>query len=150
MRLRKYVLFIFLIALLFQGCGAGSQANAPSEGNATDSKTAALVIHVPDQSPYSISEIAIENEVSVRDLMLKAKTIDASFQFTDTLYATMGHLLTSILAVPNAKGEGAYWQFCVENTASDRGIDEKMVAPGQQVDWHFVQYGELPCKKIGE
>ncbi len=152
MRKLKYALLISLMGLFLQGCTSETQTNAPSDDSATPNATqsAALTVHLPDTEPYQVADIPIEQEVSVRDLMLKAKEIDQKFQFKDTLYATMGHLLTSIQMVPNSKGEGAYWQFCVGNIASDRGIDEKMVAPGQQVDWHFVQYGELPCKKIGE
>ena len=152
MRKLKYALLISVMGFLLQGCSSETQTNAPSDDGAAPNatQTAGLVVHIPDAEPYQVAEIPIEKAVSVRDLMLKAKEIDSKFQFRDTLYATMGHLLTSIQAIPNSKGEGAYWQFCVANTASDRGIDEKMVAPGQLVDWHFVQYGELPCKKIGE
>ena len=151
MRSFKFAFLLPFLVIFLGGCAPQTiSSESDTENVEVEEKSAALVIHLPENTTYSILEVPVEKAVNVRELMLMAKKVDAKFQFTDTLYTTMGHLLTSLQGVPNSKGEGAYWQFCVANTASDRGIDEKMVAPGEKVDWHFVQYGELPCKKIGE
>ncbi len=152
MRLRLLILASALL-LLLQSCSSGT-STTPSPGAPSDSsavapvKLTSLVVHFPDDQPNKVWEVETANEMTAKELMDAMK--EAQFQFTDTLYPGMGHLVTSVAGIKNAQGDGAYWQFCIDNIASDRGVDEKTVAPGQQLDWHYAKYGELPCKKIGE
>jgi hypothetical protein len=95
-------------------------------------------------------EVSIAGNATVREVLYLTAKAYPEFRFEDTLYLGMGHLLTSIRGIHNARGQGAYWQFCIDNQASDTGIDEKKVRAGQTIDWHYAQYGKLPCKKIGE
>ncbi len=153
MQFRFSLLLLSLAVLLFQACSPSTKEHqsptAPPGSAAGEApKMTALVVHLPDKQPEKVWEVEIANTMTVGELMYALK--DAQFQFTDTLYPGMGHLVTSVAGVKNAGGEGEYWQFCIDNVASDRGVDEKTVAPGQHVDWHYAKYGELPCKKIGE
>lgn len=145
------VLILAIFAFSLQSCtDASTNGKEGSQNESSESNSATLVVNLPDASPFRIESFEISEELSVRDFMVKVAEKHNDFHFTDTLYTGMGHLLTSLQGIANAKGEGAYWQFCIDNTASDRGIDEKTIHSGQQVDWHYVQYGKLPCKKIGE
>lgn len=123
------------------GSPADSVAPAPAVGLVT------MAVHLPDTLPR-VWEVETDAPMTVRELMDALRS--AQFAFTDTLYPGMGHLVTSVAGLQNAKGEGAYWQFCLDNVASDRGVDESKIAPGQRVDWHYALHGKLPCKKVGE
>lgn len=151
MRLRFALLFASLALLLITSCTSKTQETTtptpPIDSTAT-AKMTSLVVHLPNDQPSKVWEVDAGGELTVKELMDALG--EAQLQFTDTVYPTMGSLVTSVMGIPNANGEGAYWQFCIDNVASDRGIDEKKVGPGQQVDWHYAKYGELPCKKIGE
>ena len=150
---RPTLLLLAIVCLVLQACNPATKAHEPATvppGSTAGAapKMTAMVVHLPDKQPEKVWEVEIENTMTVGELMYALK--DAQFQFTDTLYPGMGHLVTSVAGYQNAGGEGEYWQFCIDNVASDRGVDEKTVSPGQHVDWHYAKYGELPCKKIGE
>jgi Domain of unknown function (DUF4430) len=153
----RFVSGLFWLALCFtvllHGCSQPTSAPAPGPtGNAIAqanlAKATSMVIHLPDNLPPKVWEVETDESMTIKALM--DALASAQFQFRDTLYPGMGHLVTSIMGIQNASGEGEYWQFCINNVASDGGVDEKQVAPGEQVDWHYSKYGELPCKKIGE
>jgi hypothetical protein len=151
MRFRNLSIRIVGASLLIAACSSQPQPATtlpvPQNGGATATATS-LVVHLPDDQPQRVWEVETGGELTVKELMDALH--EAQFEFTDTLYPGMGHLVTSIMGIKNAGGEGAYWQFCIDNVASDRGVDEKHLGPGHQVDWHYSKYGELPCKKIGE
>lgn len=152
MQSRLTLLLLAIACLVLQACNSPKThqpATAPPGSAAAEApKMTTMVVHLPNKQPEKVWEVEIANTMTVGELMYALK--DAQFQFTDTLYPGMGHLVTSVAGFKNAGGEGEYWQFCIDNLASDRGVDEKTVAPGQHVDWHYAKYGELPCKKIGE
>jgi Domain of unknown function (DUF4430) len=139
-----------LVVLLLQSCT--QPAATPKPPIVADStaqvQMTSLVVHLPDSLPSKVWEVEVGAELTVRELMVALR--DAQFMFTDTLYPGMGHLVTGIAGIKNPGANDEYWQFCIDNVASDRGVDERKVAPGHQVDWHYSKYGELPCKKIGE
>lgn len=105
---------------------------------------------MPDGKVASFPEVPLSQPGKVRDAMVAAVDVYPGFAFTDTLYTGIGHLVTGINGLRNPRGGGAYWQFCIDNVASEVGIDDKPIAPGQSIDWHYAEYGKLPCKKIGE
>jgi hypothetical protein len=151
MRNSLLLMVLSALMLLIVGCAdqkAPEKSAPPSLTAPVTAQMTSLVVHLPDDQPSKVWEVQTGGEMTVKELMDALK--EAQFAFTDTLYPGMGHLVTGVAGIRNAGGEGAYWQFCIDNVASDRGVDEKTVRPGQQVDWHYSKYGELPCKKIGE
>jgi Domain of unknown function (DUF4430) len=151
--MRQYLLLlgVFLV-IAFQACTPANPGQTSPPPTPSDIPSAvqvvALVVHLPDDQPSKVWEVEADRDMSVKELM--DALAGAQFQFKDTLYPGMGHLVTNILGMQNPGKDGEYWQFCLDNVASDRGVDEGRVAPGHQVDWYFTKYGELPCKKIGE
>ncbi len=142
-----------LILCLFCGCTPqGSNANSTSENLSDSTKTIHLQVHQPVTGALiSYPGVIVGEKSTIREVLQSAVKDFPEFSFTDTLYIGSGHLLTSIHGIQNEKGsEGHSWQFCIDNVASDRGIDEKTILPGQTLDWHYSEYGKLPCKKIGE
>ena len=141
-----------LVLCLFCGCTPqGSNANNASGDLPDGTKTIHLQVHQPVTGALiSYPGVIVGEKSTIREVLQSAVKDFPEFYFTDTLYPSAGHLLTSIHGIRNASGEGAYWQFCIDNIASDRGIDEKTILPGQTLDWHYSEYGKLPCKKIGE
>ncbi len=152
--MRFPLLFLSFTALtLVLGCTpSAAESNSSLETEPGKEKTIHLQVHQPETGALiSYPGVLVAKEVStVREVLLSAQKDFPEFSFTDTLYPGAGHLLTSIHGIKNATGTGGYWQFCIDNVASDRGIDEKTIAPGQTLDWHYSEYGKLPCKKIGE
>jgi Domain of unknown function (DUF4430) len=137
-----------LLILICTGCNSDRNTGHPPTSNATS-----VVMHVHDPTSgdiISYPELRISGKATVREVLNLTARSYPEFQFEDTLYLGMGHLLTSIRGIHNAHGQGAYWQFCIDNQASDTGIDEKKVEAGQTIDWYYAAYGSLPCKKIGE
>lgn len=147
----RILLFLLIGLLLAAGCQKTAESTT-TPTSANDKRQFVLVqVHDPQTDAVKVyPEVAVEGKAKVRDILLATAKAYPEFSFTDTAYIGMGHLLTGINGVRNAKGAGAYWQFCIDNVASDRGMDEKEVAPGQTLDWHYAEYGKLPCKKIGE
>jgi hypothetical protein len=151
--LAPFLMMAMLIGLL---SACSSENSQPTSGVDSTTQPKTLVgtvtinVHKSESEVDTYPEILVQETLSVREVLIRAAKSDSSFTFTDTMYPAMGHLLTSLMGVRNASGGGKYWQFCIDNVASDRGIDEKQLGPGQSLDWHFVDYGKLPCKKIGE
>jgi hypothetical protein len=147
-------LLLLAMAALFAACNSGSNPSA-QQGDAHPNhegkrEYAHLSIQKPGQAVWHLDSIELKESMSVRDLLVAADKQSSELQFRDTLYFGMGHLLTSLLGLANAKGEGAYWQFCIDNQTSNVGIDKMIVLTGQRVEWYYVTYGQIPCKKIGE
>jgi hypothetical protein len=146
------LLFVGLIISLLCGCTpTGSESESGSGNLPAGTKAIHLQVHQPETGALiSYPEVIVGEHSTVREALQSAAKDFPEFSFTDTLYPGAGHLLTSIHGIRNSTGTGGYWQFCIDNVASDRGIDEKTLAPGQTLDWHYSEYGKLPCKKIGE
>ena len=128
--MRFPLLFLSFTALtLVLGCTpSAAESNSSLETEPGKEKTIHLQVHQPETGALiSYPGVLVYKEVS-----------------------TVRHLLTSIHGIKNATGTGGCWQFCIDNVASDLGIDGKTIAPGQTLDWHYSEYGKLPCKKIGE
>lgn len=139
------------MAMICVGCSDTKKNSVPVEGTAASTNYVELQVMLPTAAtPLTYPEVPVTGATNVRDILVAASKAYPGFTFTDTAYIGMGHLLTSINGLRNAHGAGAYWQFCVHNVASDRGIDAMEVHPGQSVSWHYAEYGKLPCKKIGE
>lgn len=134
--------------VLLSACTSSTSPAPPAADNTQ--ATAAMQVHMPSGEVANYPEVPFAKAAKVRDLMVSAAKAYPDFAFTDTNYIGMGHLVTGINNLRNPKGGGAYWQFCIDNVASELGIDEKEIAPGQTLDWHYAEYGKLPCKKIGE
>jgi hypothetical protein len=140
-----------LVVIMF--CWSCTSTTEKTQDNTQVATSKAVLVQIHDphsQTVTDYSDITVTGSTKVRDVLGLTAQAHPDFTFTDTAYIGMGHLLTSINGVRNAKGEGAYWQFCIDNVASNKGIDEMEVAPGQTLSWHYAEYGKLPCKKIGE
>lgn len=150
MRTSLVFIAICVVMSLGTGCNPASNPPTPPPASTPASMFVTVQVHLPGEEPITYPDITVNGRTKVREVLRLTAQQHTAFTFTDTSYLGMGHLLTGINGVRNTKGAGAYWQFCIDNVASDRGIDEKEVEPGQTVDWHFAEYGALPCKKVGE
>jgi hypothetical protein len=140
-----------LLTLAWAACSSPTDSSKNTPATDDSLRTVVVQVHDPRQAaPLVYPEVPVGAPTAVREVLVAAAKAYPAFSFTDTTYIGMGHLLTGINGLRNAKGTGAYWQFCIDNVASDRGIDEKEIGPGQTLDWHYAEYGQLPCRKIGE
>lgn len=138
------------ILLLLAGCN-GQEANntSPSGPSAVTSTKAATVTMTIDAKEHLQADTL---EVPVREGMKLAEALREAHGMTFELetYEGMGTLVKGINGLNNNQHEGHYWQFCLDGTYSDRGIDDLTLKSGQKVSWYYRAYGETPCKKIGE
>lgn len=142
--------YLVVICLILFGCGSEGENNgAPaSDRNLTEQENfsvATFVIHFPDSTPHTFTY-----DFSESTLLGAPMTSPPQLRVSMKEYAGMGRLVTGINGFDNSENGDRYWQFCVNGTVSAKGIDQIELSDGDQIDWHFVPYNTLPCKKIGE
>jgi hypothetical protein len=127
-----------------------SEANT-GEANATErtiepAHSARFTFNFPDAPPMEMGHVW-DGELSLGDALASQETVEIQMKE----YTGMGRLVTGIGKFANGDEEERYWQFCVNGYFSTQGIDDVMLASGDQVAWYFKAYGDdLPCKKAGE
>lgn len=151
------LLICFSVLLAVSSCQPTSDHGSESGTAGTDSTSAPLPveqgaaflnIHIPDSLPSD--DIKVDLVAGSTVLLGKTMMGMTDLQLEAKEYKGMGHLITAMKGFRNNENGERYWQFCLNGVISDKGIDETELRNGDRIDWHFVLYNELPCKKIGE
>jgi hypothetical protein len=147
----------FFCLLAFASCETDSSQNSNHQGQVSDSTSATppakmgaatVEVHIPDSLPSN--KINIEIAAGTTVLLGKAMMNLSQLKLETKEYTGMGHLVTAMMGFRNNENSDRYWQFCVNGVVAAKGIDDTELNAGDKIDWHFVLYNELPCKKIGE
>lgn len=144
--------FSFLLSFLLLLASCGPSTDTANSGSsivtlpaATAPSTVTLIVPGPTDKEF-VETVPFEEGMTVGQLLDAQSTV----RVTTKSYPGMGRLLTSINAQANEDMPDHFWQYCINGTIADKGIDDMQLSAGDLVQWHYVKYGETPCKKIGE
>lgn len=155
----------FLISILFILSFSLSACNT-SETHKTQEAVAAGPAEKPvstEKAPFRLQlrdaqgqEIAMElpaisESLSVMAFMEALRDQPQSpLRFETKSVPGIGEFIETMMDLQSGSEGGKYWMYCVNDTAAAVGASDRIIHPGDRVQWHFVFPKELPCKKVGE
>ncbi|HHG86702.1 MAG TPA: DUF4430 domain-containing protein, partial [Bacteroidetes bacterium] len=137
--------WIFTLVLGFfslSGCQPATQSvetKPDTSSVAVVKEMVSMLVSIPSQQDF-VAEVAFEEGMKVGMLLDRQKVLSVDFK----AYPGMGRLVTGMNDLKNEDIPEHYWQFCINGTVSDKGIDDKVLQARDQVAWYFVKYGETP------
>lgn len=142
------VLFMVMVALVLGwSCNNGSKTDtatgthAPVD-SAAPAGSVSLLIHLP-AGDKAVPGIAHQAGMTILDAMKLARE-DGKLAFRDSVYPGLGPFVAEIESVSPANG--FFWMFCVNDTSGTVGVSAKVLNLGDQVEWHYVNTENPPCK----
>ena len=141
-------LLLVMAALVLSWSCNNSGTTAPATGsNATVDSAApagsvSLLLHLP-AGDKAVTGIAHQSGMTILDAMKLARE-DGKLAFRDSVYPGLGPFVAEIESVSPANG--FFWMFCVNDTSGTVGVSAKVLNLGDQVEWHYVNTENPPCK----
>ncbi len=141
---------LLVIALFLASCGSSNTKDTSPSDPKTDEREAvqsgfvSLVIAYNDSSKQDLEldSISWKKGMSVSDAM---RSLSGKVPVKTKSYTGIGKLLVAVDGV--AVTDEAFWYLCVNDTASAKGMDDRVLAAGDKVLWHFGKTN--PCAKKG-
>jgi hypothetical protein len=148
MKKRPFLSFFLLLTatLLWWSCNNPGTTTPPTGGTPSDSGTATGTVSILinlTSGPKAVSGIPHTQGMTILDAMKIARD-EHKLAFRDTTFPGMGPFINEVESI--APANGYFWMFCVNDTSGTVGVSAKVLNLGDQVEWHYVNTENPPCK----